>query len=192
LLNEKQKNDSAFSRGDGLILFKPGASGIALDTLTWEITISKEAEGDSIQPGSGDVLKIVTRRPFSKEDTFTLITKAGNVNQQEGESLLDNIYVVPNPYVGASVLEPDNKLPSQNRGERRIYFENLPMRCTIRIFTLTGELVTTLEHDEGMDNGREYWNLLNRDGFSVAYGVYIAHIEAPGIGEKLVKFALIK
>jgi hypothetical protein len=43
-----------------------------------------------------------------------------------------------------------------------------------------------------MDNGREYWNLLNRDGFSVAYGVYIAHIEAPGIGDKLVKFALIK
>jgi hypothetical protein len=66
------------------------------------------------------------------------------------------------------------------------------MKCTLRIFTLTGEHVTTLEHDEGMDNGREYWNLLNRDGFSVAYGVYIAHIEAPGIGDKLVKFALIK
>jgi hypothetical protein len=105
---------------------------------------------------------------------------------------LDNIYVVPNPYVGASILEPANKLPGQNRGERRIYFENLPMKCTIRIYTLNGELVNQLEHDSGMDNGREYWNLLNKDGFSVAYGVYLAHIDAPGIGEKLIKFALIK
>jgi len=43
-----------------------------------------------------------------------------------------------------------------------------------------------------VDNSREYWNLLNRDGLGVSYGVYIAHIEAPGIGEKLIKFAIIK
>ena len=43
-----------------------------------------------------------------------------------------------------------------------------------------------------MDNGREYWNLLNRDGFSVSYGLYIAHIDAPEVGEKLIKFAIIK
>lgn len=190
-LNEKQKNDSAFTRGDGLVLFKPGSSGVNTDTLTWEITIGKVSEGDSVYPGSGDVLKITTKRPFNKQDLYTLQTEAGKINQA-GSSLLDNIYVVPNPYVGASDLEPDNKLPSQNRGERRIYFENLPMNCTIRIFTLSGELVTTIEHNEGMDNGREYWNLLNLDGFSVAYGVYLAHIDAPGVGEKLIKFALIK
>ena len=39
---------------------------------------------------------------------------------------------------------------------------------------------------------REFWNLLNRDGFGVAYGIYIAHIDAPGVGEKILKFALIK
>jgi hypothetical protein len=66
------------------------------------------------------------------------------------------------------------------------------MKCTIRIYTLSGELVSTLEHEAGADNGREFWNLLNKDGFSVAYGVYLAHIDAPGIGEKLIKFALIK
>jgi len=191
-LNEKAKNDTAFTRGDGIIIFKPGSTGTSTDTLTWEITLNPVSEGDSVYPGSGDVLKIVTNRPYTEADTIKLTTKAASVNQTAGKSLLDNIYVVPNPYVGANVLEPDNKLTTQNRGERRIYFENLPMRCTIRIYTITGELVATLEHDEGFDNGREYWNLLNSDGFSVAYGVYIAHIEAPGIGEKLVKFALIK
>ena len=66
------------------------------------------------------------------------------------------------------------------------------MQCTIRIYTLSGELVNTIEHESGVDNGREFWNLLNHDGFSVAYGVYLAHIDAPGVGEKLIKFALIK
>ena len=86
----------------------------------------------------------------------------------------------------------DEPSPGATRGERRIYFEHLPSLCTIRIFTINGDLVQTLVHDVGMQNAREYWNLLNRDGFSVAYGVYIAHIDAPGVGEKILKFALIK
>jgi len=99
---------------------------------------------------------------------------------------------VPNPYVGFNEIEPPNRLAEESRGERRLYFENLPQRCTIRIFTLNGDFVQRLEHDGGAANGREFWNLLNRDGFSVAYGVYIAHIEAPGIGETMIKFAIIK
>jgi hypothetical protein len=105
---------------------------------------------------------------------------------------MNNIYVVPNPYIGYSEIEPTNRLPGTTRGERRIYFENLPRQCTIRIFTLSGNPVVTLYHDSGVDNGREFWNLLNEDGFSVAYGIYIAHIEAPNVGETIIKFALIK
>jgi len=192
LIEERAKNDSLLSLGDEIIFFLPGATGVRGDTLTWGVTLTKTANGDSIVPGTGDVLLIYTTRPFSKADVFTLQTKAGFVNSQLASSNLDNIYVVPNPYVGANEIEPANKLSGQNRGERRIYFENLPMKCTIRIYTLSGELVATLEHESGADNGREFWNLLNHDGFSVAYGVYLAHIDAPGVGEKLIKFALIK
>lgn len=192
LLEERAKNDSTLSLGDEIIFFLPGATGLRGETLSWGVTLSKTAAGDSIVPGAGDVLLIYTTRPFTKNDVYTLNTKAGFVSNELASSRMDNIYVVPNPYVGANEIEPANKLPSQNRGERRIYFENLPMKCTIRIYTLSGELVSTLEHDSGADNGREFWNLLNHDGFSVAYGVYLAHIDAPGIGEKLIKFALIK
>ncbi|MDO8549237.1 MAG: hypothetical protein Q7S39_03665, partial [Ignavibacteria bacterium] len=196
LNEENATRDSLWSIAEEIILYKPGTTAHLADAVTWAITLRAPAGVDStfipIFPSEGDILHILTNRPFGVDDAFTLQTNAGTINQQAGASLLDNIYVVPNPYVGSSVLEPDNKLPSQNRGERRIYFENLPMECTIRIYTLSGELVTTLEHNEGVDNGREYWNLLNRDGFSVAYGIYIAHIEAPDIGEKLIKFALIK
>jgi len=116
----------------------------------------------------------------------------GAVSNELASSRMDNIYVVPNPYVGTNDIEPTEKLPNQNRGERRIYFENLPMKCTIRIYTLSGDLVTTIDHESGVDNGREFWNLLNRDGFSISYGLYLAHIDAQGVGEKLIKFAIIK
>jgi len=192
LLNEKVKNDSAYTRGDEIIFFAPESQGTLTDTLTWGVTLTKVTATDSSIPGTGYTLLIYTQRPFTNEDEYTLHTEAGFINNQEAVSKLDNIYVVPNPYVGTNDIEPTNKLPGQNRGERRIYFENLPMDCTIRIFTLSGELVTTIEHQSGMDNGREFWNLLNRDGFSVSYGLYIAHIDAPGVGEKLIKFAIVK
>lgn len=185
-------NDSAWTVGEEIVFYRTGSPGGTGQPITWSLTISKSADSIQTIPTNGDVLMLYTRRPFNKTDVFTLSTKAGLVNNQLASSQLDNIYVVPNPYVGANEIEPANRLPGQNRGERRIYFENLPMRCTIRIFTLSGELVTTLEHDSGIDTGREFWNLLNREGFSVAYGIYLAHIDAPGIGEKLIKFALIK
>ncbi len=192
ILKENVIKDTAWSRGDEIIFFKPGSMGVSGDTLTWGFTVTSTTLTDSAQPSPGDTYLMYTTRPFSKSDVFTLQTKAGFVDNRVAASKLDNIYVVPNPYVGTNEIEPANKLSGQNRGERRIYFENLPMKCTIRIYTLSGELVAALDHDTGVDNGREFWNLLNHDGFSVAYGVYLAHIDAPGVGEKLIKFALIK
>jgi hypothetical protein len=32
----------------------------------------------------------------------------------------------------------------------------------------------------------------NKDGNEIPYGVYIYHVEAPGVGEKVGKFAVIK
>jgi hypothetical protein len=185
-------NDSAWTLGEEIVFYKTGSAGGQGQPISWSLVISPNTDSIQTYPGVNDVLFLYTSRPFDTTDVFTLQTKAGFVNNQDASTKMDNIYVVPNPYVGANEIEPANKLSGQNRGERRIYFENLPMKCTIRIFTLSGELVTTLEHDTGFDNGREFWNLLNKDGFSVAYGVYIAHIDAPGVGEKIIKFALIK
>jgi hypothetical protein len=185
-------NDSAWTLGEEIVLYVTGSPGGQGQPLTWSLLVSPTPDSIQSYPGVNDVLFLYTKRPFDSTDVFTLQTKAGFVSNEDAASNLDNIYVVPNPYVGANEIEPANKLSGQNRGERRIYFENLPMRCTIRIYTLSGELVTSIEHESGVDNGREFWNLLNHDGFSVAYGVYLAHIDAPGVGEKIIKFALIK
>jgi hypothetical protein len=191
-LQETVRNDSAWTLGEEIVFYRTGSPGGLGEPITWSLTVSRDPDNPDKIPGEGDILMIYTSRPFSKDDLYVLETAPGYIDTRTAANNLDNIYVVPNPYVGASILEPANRLPGQNRGERRIYFENLPMRCTIRIYTLNGELVNTLEHDSDMENGREYWNLLNRDGFSVSYGVYLAHIDAPGIGQKLIKFALIK
>jgi hypothetical protein len=194
LVEAAATKNKSWDPNEEIVLFKPGATGAGTDTTTWGVTINPPADTSvaAILPTTGDVLRIASMRPFTNQDTFTLTTESGTVNNALAANRLDKVFVVPNPYVGYNVLEPTNKLPGETRGERRIYFENLPPLCTIRIFTINGDLVTTLRHDSGVENAREFWNLLNRDGFGVAYGVYVAHIDAPGVGEKLLKFALIK
>ncbi len=192
-LNEKPATkDSAWNVGEEIILFVPNAAGLPTET-TWGVivTLPDDSTVTPVAPTDGDVLVIKTNRPFNK-DKFTFKTKGASFSNEQAKSSMDDIYVVPNPYVGVNEIEPTTKLPGQTRGERRIYFENLPPKCTIRIFTLSGELVQTIEHDSAIDSGHEFWNLLNHDGFGVAYGVYFAHIDAPGVGEKIVKFAIIK
>jgi hypothetical protein len=177
--------------GESMILFKPGSDGTPQDTITWTVTIGTPSDSVNI-PTDGDTLFIGTYRPFTENDSYKIQTTAPSFNEGKAKKQLDDVYVVPNPYVAYSTIEPTTKIPGQQRGERRIYFENLPLKCTIKIFNLSGNLVQTLFHDSNLESGREYWNLLSTDGFSVAYGVYIAHIDAPGVGEKIIKFALIK
>ena len=195
LAEQPSTNNLQWDPGEQIVLFKPYSKGTIQDTLTWGVLITDLMEDTTttpIIPTDGDILYIETNRPFNNTDKFAIETIGAEVSNAKAAAGMDNIYVVPNPYVGYNELEPTNKLPGQTRGERRIYFENLPSRCTIRIFTLAGDPVTILEHDVLQENGREYWNLLNEDGFSVAYGVYIAHIDAPEVGEKIIKFAIIK
>ena len=114
------------------------------------------------------------------------------INTAIAKSELDKIRVIPNPYVATNVIEPKNPRVRSERGKRMLYFTHLPPRCTIRIFTTAGELVKKLEHDTSIHDGNEYWDLLTKDNIEIAYGLYLYHVDAPGIGEKLGKFAVIK
>jgi len=193
VLLDKSK-DTLWNAGEDILFMKTGSAGSTKD-VTWGLSLYKDPADSliaTIPPVEGDIILLLTERPLSKNDEYWFQTSAAKYSEVKAKDELDNIYVVPNPYVGLNTIEPTNKLPGQSRGERRIYFENLPPRCTIRIYTISGEHVQTLEHDTNISNGREFWNLLNTDGFSVAYGIYIAHVDAPGVGEKLLKFVIIK
>jgi transglutaminase-like putative cysteine protease len=58
-----------------------------------------------------------------------------------------------------------------------IKFVNLPERAIIRIYTVSGVLVTVIEHNS-LTSSEATWDLRNRDGRLVASGVYFWHVEA--------------
>ncbi|RMD91996.1 MAG: hypothetical protein D6814_17570 [Calditrichaeota bacterium] len=156
------------------------------------------ATGDSIiaitprppvYPGEGDVFVVFSFKPFEAGDQYEFETKAVTFATQDAKNALSNVYAVPNPYVAFSAAEIASPIPGQ-RDDRRIEFRNLPEKCTIRIFTITGELVATLEKDDPSSSA--IWNLLTSEGQKTAYGVYIYHVEAPGIGSTTGRLAIIK
>lgn len=112
---------------------------------------------------------------------------------QAKEDFLDKVAVVPNPYIVTSSFEvPPPTVFSQGRGDRRVDFIHLPPNCTIRIYTTNGELIRVIEHNVDIYDDRESWDLLTGEGLEIAYGIYIFHIDAGELGEKIGKFAIIK
>ena len=76
--------------------------------------------------------------------------------------------------------------------QRQLHFTHLPQECTIRIFNVAGQLVQTLNVSNSFNTSRFIWDMRDKNGREIPYGVYIFHVEAPGIGEKVGKFAVIK
>ncbi len=142
-------------------------------------------------PQGGDEFIIRTTKPFGNGDYFEFHTKAAAVDNALAENELANIKVVPNPYISGASWEP-RLVFGAGRGERKIDFIHLPQTCTIRIFTLAGKLVKLIDHQSSTTNGATSWNLISDDGMDIAYGVYIYHVDAPGIGKHIGKFAIVK
>jgi hypothetical protein len=197
IFRDENKNE-LFDDGDAIFIVMGDSAGHKATSfadlkVTWSVTLIKDttlAESEQRHPQYGDVYKLVTKKPFRNGEYFEFTIQGPNFNQQKANEDLDKVAVVPNPYVGAASWEPATT--TVGRGERRIFFINLPQRCIIRIYTISGRHVKTIEHDASIRNGQESWNLVSKDGMDIAYGIYVYHIDAPGVGEKIDKFAIIK
>ncbi len=175
-----------------IIIVEENPESLLKYSTSWRLYLKADTILSSADlPQPGDIFRISTKKPFRSGDYITFKVRGARFDNQKAKSDLDKIAVVPNPYVVAATWEPRSPYRF-GRGERRIFFINLPPRCTIRIYTIRGYLVDTIEHDSTLENGQESWNLLSKDGQEIAYGVYIYHVDAPGIGEKIGKFAIIK
>ncbi len=144
-----------------------------------------------IPPVPGSRLEFETTKPFQTGDRVTFTTHPPFLDEAQEAKDLENIFVVPNPYVATSEFEPPNTYRA-GRGERRIYFMHLPRQCTIRIYTISGQLVQTLQHESSIDDGQLSWDLVQRDGMTISYGIYLYHVDAPGVGEFVGRFGVIK
>ncbi|MEJ2634034.1 MAG: hypothetical protein P8184_01930 [Calditrichia bacterium] len=110
------------------------------------------------------------------------------------------VAVVPNPYRGDVAYHEYNPQWEKPEGtrqywmeqDRRIQFINLPSRCTIKIYTLAGDLIQTLYHNNA-EIGFEDWNLTSSVGQAIASGIYLFSVQAEGSGDVQVgKFVVIK
>jgi hypothetical protein len=104
-----------------------------------------------------------------------------------GSNLLANadlqaIKVVPNPFIAANEI-------TRGQGRQRILFTNLPPQATIRIYTIGGNLVRILEHNDG--SGTEEWDARTRFDLLVASGNYYFHVTTPDGRTHLGRLAVI-
>jgi hypothetical protein len=121
------------------------------------------------------------------------------------------IAVFPNPYKATSIWDGRGDDGVQER-TRLLYFANLPDICTIKIYTLAGDLVDTINHDgrtyTGSDvdwfkqfapgdivfsGGIHAWDLVTKSDQAVATGLYLFTVEDKTTGEiSHGKFVVIK
>ena len=121
---------------------------------------------------------------FQGGDKFRLIIpKSAVADANVGKEKIEKITVFPNPYFGAQGIET-------NKYQRFMRFTGMPAEATIKIVSLAGVFIGKLDKDATT----QYvdWNLQNKDGLPVASGVYIAYIDMPGIGTKILKLAVIQ
>ena len=110
------------------------------------------------------------------------------------------VAAVPNPYRGDiayNSYNPPWERPQGNRPwwmeqDRRIQFINLPQLCQIKIYTLAGDLVATLDHHDAA-RGYEDWNLTSSIGQAIASGIYLFTVEdLTNAKVQVGKFVIIK
>jgi hypothetical protein len=137
-------------------------------------------------PEIGTTFRISTFKPNQPGDVWTIDTSSLKKTTGDGSAAraaLEDMYIVPNPYKGASSYEVSNLVDV-------VRFTNMPTRATIRVFTLSGTLIKTIEKSgpETFVN----WDLQTDEALPVASGMYLVHIEVPGLGEKVIKFGVVK
>ena len=144
-------------------------------------------------PEPDDIYSLNYNIPFLSSDTLFIHTNApDSISIDEHDLDMNDIKVVPNPYVATNLMEEAFSNPNQNQ-ERKIMFTHLPARCEIKIFTISGVLVNTIDVNNSYDDGKAYWDLLSNEGLEVAAGMYIYDVQSK-INEKfsLGKFAIVK
>ena len=133
-------------------------------------------------PQVGDVYTIEGAPLNAPDDKFTFDTDG--IDKSTASAEMADIRVVPNPY-----LVKYSSMVETTEGLRVLEFQKIPDECVIRIYNISGDLVKTIDHNDGSGTAR--WNLLSESYQQVASGTYIYHVESP-YGEFTGRFAVIQ
>jgi len=142
---------------------------------------------------------------LSSLETSPTIRPAVSYAQESVRSIMDRdelqVYVYPNPYLMDGHYRSDgyegHSLGERDRPDdrvRRIHFANLPPKCTIRIFSLDGDLVREIEHDIDPSDplaNHETWDLITRNTQLTVSGLYYWVVETPNGKTQIGKLVII-
>jgi hypothetical protein len=109
-----------------------------------------------------------------------------------------NVVVYPNPYR----VDENYRLYYEGwenpdihpERQKALHFTNLPGPCTIRIFSIDGDLVDTIEHEcaDISEPGcmHETWDLVSRNDMAITSGIYYFQVDSE-FGSEIGKFVII-
>ncbi len=177
----------------GMIVGAPGGAQMtsyAEGLIPSDVIVKLRVDNSyKVATGTGDFNGYPTYR-------FTLEGKEATTLDQVGLNVaLQSINVVPNPYYGFSQYE-------DSQFENIIKISNLPSKCTVTIYSLDGKFIRKYDRDEvgarpdspnraiesAQVNPDLEWDLKNFRGIPIASGVYLIHVNAPGLGERTLKW----
>ena len=144
--------------------YQPGDSFVATTTV---IASNTSANARVIEANPINLFS-----PTYGFSTDNIVATTGDLSV--AKDAMELINAVPNPYYGNSSYEV-------NQLDNRVKITNLPEQATISIFTVSGTLVRKIKKDDSVTSVD--WDLKNDYGIPIASGLYIIHVNAPGIGE---------
>ena len=113
-ITEKTVNGT-WDPGDVIFILRGGDTPA---NIVWEIRFDKPESGGYTPPSNGDLYYLATDKPFAPGDVFSFQTEGAFISREKAQSELNEICVVPNPYVATNVIEPINPLDRSSRGFR--------------------------------------------------------------------------
>jgi hypothetical protein len=168
-----------------------------LNGFQYVYTVTAYDKGDSAQN-----LESLESSILSNAQRIVVGTPANNNENAE-------IGIYPNPYYGSAVWDGSG---AKKEVLRKIYFYNLPSKCEISIWSLSGDLINKLDHDGATYNGSDIewfktysdgtqkfaggehaWDMISREGQAIATGLYLFTVKDAVTGQiKRGKFLIVK
>lgn len=190
---------------DGLPLIDTGLNGVGkyryVDTdvhngipYWYAVTAYDDGSAEMVRnPATNELTPVPRYGSYSQ--SMQLVYPRGTPARVTGK-----VRIVPNPYPGMSeqaritghavgdMVEYD-----RDPSGRRVRFMNLPRQATVRIFSLSGDLVWSsyFENPTDPDGEPPGWNLVSRNNQEIISGIYIVQVESP-LGTEITKFIVVR
>lgn len=117
-------------------------------------------------------------------DKYTFTLDGKSISKDAEKEQVKKVNVYPNPYFAFNRLETD-------RYNRYVTFNHLPEKATIRIFTITGQLVRTIVKNS--KSQFSVWNLTNDASLPVGSGIFVCYVDMPDLGAtKVLKLSVVQ